>query len=125
MSTLYHEDLLDEAKNPSNFGTLKNADKTTTHYNASCGDSVSVSVQLSEDKQTILDLKWTGEGCIISQATMSVLSTELIGKSVTEIKKLRQKDLLDFLGLSEIAPGRVKCLSLGLSAVQKLVSELT
>lgn len=119
MSTIYHEDLLDEAKNPSNYGDLDDADVTTTQFNASCGDVITVSVKLSEDKTTIQDIKWKGHGCIISQASMSVLSEKIKGYPIAKIQKLTKEEILEELGLPEISVGRVKCLLLGLSAVRR------
>ncbi|MBP7842628.1 iron-sulfur cluster assembly scaffold protein [Candidatus Woesebacteria bacterium] len=121
MNDLYHEDLLDEAKNPNNFGDLADADVTTTQFNASCGDVITVSVKLSEDKTKIADIKWKGHGCIISQAAMSVLSEKIKGYPVEKIQELSQESILEELGLPEISMGRVKCLLLGLSAVKKIV----
>ena len=124
MNNIYHEDLLDEAKNPNNFGELENADFTTTSYNASCGDVITVSVKIGKDSQTgkkiIEDIKWKGHGCIISQASMSVLSEKIKGFSVEKLQDLTQKEVLAELGLEEISMGRVKCLLLGLSAVKKI-----
>lgn len=119
---LYHEILLDEAKNPSNFGDITNADVTTTHYNASCGDVITVSILLSPDKKMITDIKWKGNGCIISQAAMSVLSEKIKGYPIAKLHTLTQEELLSELGLSEISVGRVKCLLLGLNAVKKALT---
>lgn len=121
MSTLYHEDLLDEAKNPSNYGDLEDADLTTTQFNASCGDVITVSVKLSQDKTTIQDIKWKGHGCIISQASMSVLSEKIKGYPISKIQNLTKEEILEEIGLPEISVGRVKCLLLGLSAVKKIL----
>ncbi len=121
MNDLYHEDLLDEAKNPNNYGELEDADVTTTQFNASCGDVITVFVKLSGDKTQIVDVKWKGHGCIISQASMSVLSEKIKGYSVEKLQKLTQEAVLEELGLTEISMGRVKCLLLGLSAVKKIV----
>jgi nitrogen fixation protein NifU and related proteins len=118
---IYHEDLLDEAKNPSNYGDLDNPDVTTTEYNASCGDVITVSIKLSKDKKTIEEIKWKGQGCIISQASMSVLSEKIKGFPVSQLKKLTKEEVLEELGLTEISVGRIKCLLLGLNAVQKVV----
>lgn len=121
MNDLYHEDLLDEAKHPSNYGSLEDADLTTTQFNASCGDVVTVAIKLSDDKKTIQDIKWKGHGCIISQAAMSVLSEKMKHFPVEKVRELTQEDLLTELGLPEISIGRVKCLLLGLLAIQKAV----
>lgn len=121
MIDLYHEDLIDEAKNPSNYGDLDAADVTTTQFNASCGDVITVAIQFSQDKTKVADIKWKGHGCIISQAAMSVLSEKLKGYPIPQIQQLSQEEILEELGLSEISMGRVKCLLLGLSAVKKVV----
>lgn len=121
MNTLYHEDLLDEAKNPNNYGDLDDADATTTQFNASCGDVITVAIKLSPDKTKILDIKWKGHGCIISQAAMSVLSEKMKGYPISQIQALSKEEILAELGLPEISMGRVKCLLLGLSAIKKVV----
>ncbi len=125
MHNLYHEDLLDEAKNPSNYGELDDADVTTTQYNASCGDVITVSIKLGVDATTnekiVADIKWKGQGCIISQASMSVLSEKIKGYPVSKLQELTQEAVLEELGLEEISMGRIKCLLLGLSAVKKVL----
>lgn len=118
---MYHQDLLEEAKHPQNMGTLENPDLQTTEFNASCGDVVSVEIKLSDDKSEILSVRWKGDGCIISQASMSVLSAQLEGMKVSEVEKIKQEDLLELLGLDSITPGRIKCLHLGLHAVKKVL----
>lgn len=118
---MYHQDLLDEARNPQNVGELENPDLSTTEFNASCGDVVSVDIELSADGNHIQALRWKGEGCIISQASMSMLSSKLEGMDIAHVLHLQQHDLLDFLGLDTISPGRIKCLHLGLNAVKKLL----
>jgi nitrogen fixation NifU-like protein len=121
IDAIYHEDLIDEAKNPSNYGDLENADVTTTQFNASCGDVITVAVKLSSDKSKIEDIKWKGHGCIISQASMSVLSEKIKGYPVSKIQDLTKEQILEELGLPQISIGRVKCLLLGLSAVKKIL----
>ena len=123
MNNIYHEDLLDEAKNPNNYGELENPDLVSTQYNASCGDVITVSVKLSADKKKINDIKWKGQGCVISQASMSVLSEKIKGFTVDKILNLTSDEILVELGLNEISVGRVKCLNLGLSAVKKLIKK--
>ena len=119
MSDLYQDIIIDEAKHPAHFGELKSADKTSTQYNASCGDVVSVFIKLSEDKTTLTKINWTGEGCTISIAAMSLLTRTLEGKKVAQILKLGQAELLELLHLDDIAPGRIKCLNIGLKTIQK------
>lgn len=124
MSDLFTEIILDEAKNPANYGVLANTTFKQIGHNPSCGDTIQVTLQLDDKKEMITDLKWTGEGCSISMATMSLLSTAVIGKSVAATLKLTKADLLKLLDLPEIAPGRLKCLMIGLSAVQDILKTL-
>lgn len=121
MNDIYHQDLIDEAKNPSNFGELKDHDIKTTSYNASCGDVITVWIKLSTDKKKILDVRWRGHGCIISQASMSLMSQKLKGFKVSKLKELSKESVLEELGLEDISVGRVKCLLLGISAVKKIL----
>ncbi|NCO12173.1 MAG: hypothetical protein COZ34_00735 [Candidatus Pacebacteria bacterium CG_4_10_14_3_um_filter_34_15] len=123
MTDIYQEDLIDEAKNPNNYGEMADPDLVSTQYNASCGDVITVSVKLSPDKLKIADIKWKGQGCVISQASMSVLSEKVKGLELEKLQKLTQKDVLQELGLDEISVGRVKCLLLGLNTIIKLVSK--
>ena len=122
MTDIYHEDLLDEAKNPSNYGEIDSPDLISTQYNASCGDVITVSVKLSNDGKKIKEIKWKGQGCVISQASMSVLSEKIKGLEIKKLQNLTQEEILLELGLTEISVGRIKCLLLGLNVVKKLMS---
>lgn len=120
ISDLYHQQLLEEAEAPRNQTPLERIDATTQGSNASCGDTVQVDIQYEADGQTIQAIAWQGTGCIISTAGMSVLSELVKGKTKAEIAQLTPADILAELGLTNIAPGRVKCLTLGLYALQQV-----
>lgn len=122
MNDLYQAVILEEAKNPQNFGEISNADLVHTETNASCGDTVTIFIELRKDKKVLQRLVWQGAGCVISQAAMSVFSTFVQGKKLTAIAKITKEDLLRELGLEEISAGRLKCLMLGLKAVQKIIT---
>ncbi|NCN87475.1 MAG: iron-sulfur cluster assembly scaffold protein [Candidatus Pacebacteria bacterium] len=122
MSDLFQEIILDEAKHPANYGTLTGTDLKQVHYNPSCGDTIQVTIKINDENKTVEDLKWTGEGCTISMATMSLLSKEVIGKKITDVLKIDQDFLLGLLDLESITPGRIKCMMIGLRAVQDLLS---
>lgn len=120
MSDLYQQVLLEELSKPQNKRAMPNADATFHALNASCGDDMTVFLKFEED--TIIDLSWVGSGCAISQATMSLLSSEIKGKSRDEVQQISQSDLEELIGISTISPGRVKCLMLGLRAVQRALN---
>jgi nitrogen fixation protein NifU and related proteins len=121
MDDLYQETILAEARAPKNQGTMDAPDLEGTGVNASCGDTVKVMIQLDATKNKILDIRWQGAGCIISQASMSILS-ELVKKmSLQQVQALTQETILEHLGLEEITPARSKCLLLGLRAIKKTI----
>lgn len=115
MTDLYQENILDHHKNPRHYGLDKTAD-AGSHVNPSCGDSVTVQLEVKDG--VVADIHWEGDGCAISMASMSLLSEDILGKSIDEIEKIDLAHIQDLLGLDEISPSRQKCAQLGLRAVQ-------
>ncbi|ELY55918.1 Fe-S cluster assembly sulfur transfer protein SufU [Natronolimnohabitans innermongolicus] len=107
-SDMYRQQILDHYKNPRNYGKLE--DPTFTHVgeNPMCGDEIRMDVKLDEDEETIEHVAFSGDGCAISQASASMLSTELAGTSVEELLEMDRDDIIDMLGV-DISPMRVKC----------------
>jgi nitrogen fixation NifU-like protein len=116
---LYQEIILEEFKHPHHQGIIENADLVLTGGNASCGDQVKIYLKIQDEQ--IIDLKWEGNGCAISQASMSVLSQKIIDEhlSLVQVKAMIKNDMLELLGLEEITAGREKCLMMGLKTLQK------
>ena len=69
------------------------------------------------EKDKIKDVKFAGKGCAISQAAASLLTDEIKGKTIDEIKKLDKKYVLELLGV-DISPARMKCALLGIKALK-------
>lgn len=111
---LYAENILDHYRHPRRKGPLAGATITHREVNASCGDSLSLSLRLDGDR--IADVAWEGDGCAISQAGMSILSEVLIGKTVAEAATLTANDITTFLGVP-VGPRRIKCALLSLHAL--------
>lgn len=118
MSELYQAILLDELKHPQNRGQLADADVVVNATNAACGDDMTVYLKIDENG-AVADIRWEGQGCAISQATMSLLSEEIKGKAPEEIFDIDQHQLELLIGVEEISLGRVKCLMLGLHTVKQ------
>lgn len=117
MSDEYYQELiLAAAKDPQYAVPLTNFTHQAVVTNASCGDELTVWLRVSQEK--IVEVGWQGQGCTISRAAMSLLSEKLAGKSVTWISQLTPKEIQKWLGLPNISLGRVKCLTLGLTAVR-------
>ncbi|MBU2213824.1 iron-sulfur cluster assembly scaffold protein, partial [Patescibacteria group bacterium] len=76
-----------------------------------------LSLQLLIEDNTIKDLKWEGSGCAISIGAMSILSEELIGKSLEEASSFSIDDVKKLLGVP-ISQRRLKCAMLGLHTLK-------
>jgi nitrogen fixation NifU-like protein len=124
MSDMYREILLEEAAHPRHLGVLTGPHvKTASFANSSCGDMVTV-YAVFDEMGTLQELKWQGQGCVISQASMSVLAEYLNSTrpSTAALHSLQPETILELLGLETIVMGREKCLQLGLKTVRKLAS---
>jgi nitrogen fixation protein NifU and related proteins len=115
LDPLYREYILDHYKSPRNFGELEPRDAEFFDRNPICGDEIGVHIRLEGDR--IADLRFHGQGCAISQASASIISDELKGKTVGEVAALDRQFVIDELGL-ELSPTRLKCGLLGLKVVQ-------
>jgi nitrogen fixation protein NifU and related proteins len=113
MDSLYKEEILDHYKNPRNYGELEDAGIRVDANNPLCGDRLHM--DLAVENGVVRDVRFTGRGCAISQASASMLTEEMVGKPLEELAKLTRQDILDNLGV-EISYARMKCalLSLGL-----------
>jgi len=134
LRSLYQEIILDHNKNPRNFRTIPDADRTIDGYNPLCGDHYTIFLKLNGDR--IVDVAFHGSGCAISKASASVMSTVLKGKSTEEalawFEKFHQLVRGEFHGAQDIEhlgklaafggvsefPARVKCAILAWHAVR-------
>jgi len=115
MDDLYRELILDHYQHPHNHGELPGADISYEDSNPLCGDKIRIDIKLKND--IVEDVKFNGKGCAISQASASMLTDEILGKSLDEIKKLDKKFILDLLGIP-LGPSRIKCALLPLKVIK-------
>jgi nitrogen fixation NifU-like protein len=142
MESMYREIILDHYKRPQHRGLPDQFDAEVHHVNPTCGDEVTLRVRVADG--TITDLGWEGEGCSISQASTSVMSGLVVGKSIDDAMTLQQKfldlmqsrgeaalteadeealdDAVAFEGVSKY-PARVKCALLGWMAMKSAVAD--
>lgn len=116
MMNIYKELILENYRRPRNFGRVQKPDFFRDEENAFCGDMIEISGRLKKDK--IKEIKFQGRGCVISQASSSILTEYVKNKSVKEIKKMSVKDMTKLLGV-ELSPTRMKCAELPLLALKK------
>ncbi|OVE83582.1 iron-sulfur cluster assembly scaffold protein [Natronolimnobius baerhuensis] len=111
-SDMYRQQILDHYKNPRNYGQLEEPTFTHIGENPMCGDEIRMDVTLADEDdgetQTIERVAFSGDGCAISQASASMLSTKLQGKTLEELLEMDRDDIIDMLGV-DISPMRVKC----------------
>jgi nitrogen fixation NifU-like protein len=112
---LYREVILDHYRNPRNKGTLDPADFSYEDTNPLCGDEIRIDVRVEGDR--VADVKFSGRGCAISQASASILTEMVLGQPLAEVKALTKDDLLDELGIP-VSPARLKCALLGLKVLK-------
>ncbi len=125
LADLYQQVILDHNKRPRNRGRLPTANRIAHGDNPTCGDQCSVYLRLDGDR--IADISFDGSGCAISQASASLMTSQLKGKTTVEATKLYDEfrqivttgqapeeisDLAAFAGVHAF-PARIKCATLG------------
>jgi nitrogen fixation NifU-like protein len=137
---LYQEVILDHSRHPRHYGVLETATHKAEGYNPLCGDRVTVYLALDAEGR-VCDIRFEGKGCAISQASASLMTDLLAGKTAAEAERLMQgflhlvkgedagdlpEDAREHLevmgGLSEF-PMRVKCATLAWHTFKNAVEE--
>jgi len=136
---LYQEIILDHYKRPRNFGTLENADAVAEEENPYCGDHIIV--HLKTDGERISEIRFTGRGCAISQASASMMTEKVKGMGLEEALKFAEdfrqmmrgekpfppegelEDLDALRGVREF-PVRVKCATLAWELLQLTLAQV-
>ena len=136
MEDILREILLDHVKNPKNKKELDNPDLSGHSNNPVCGYVVKVDLHIEND--TVIDVAVNGQGCAVSQASMSIFGEEIKGVTTEDIKKkinefkslLGTNEVTEFTTLSEEAkvlkflegnPSKIRCALLSWSAIEKVI----
>jgi nitrogen fixation NifU-like protein len=138
LEELYQEVILDHSRRPRNFGDLADAAVRVHGDNPACGDEIHLGVKFGADGG-LQDIKFTGHGCAISQASASLMTAKLKGKSraeatgmlrafhdlVTDETAEAPKMLGDLRLLQGVRkfPQRVKCAMLAWRAVEQALQQ--
>ena len=116
MDDFYRENILDHYRNPRNKGHLENPTHVHEEHNPLCGDVIRIDLQVN-DEDVIEEVRFEGEGCAISQASASMLTEMIQGKTLEEAKQVSKEDILEALGI-DIGPVRLKCALLSLKVLK-------
>lgn len=115
MDALYREAIIDHYKHPRHKGHLNQPDISYSDHNPFCGDEITLELKIEDG--VVVQAAFDGRGCAISQASASMMTEEIVGKSLDELKSWTKDDILDLLGI-EIGPVRLKCALLPLKALK-------
>jgi nitrogen fixation NifU-like protein len=140
LEELYQEVILDHSRRPRNFGDLSDAVVRVHGDNPACGDEIDLAVKFGPDG-SLQDVKFSGHGCAISQASASLMTMKLKGKSREEMESLLRAfhDLVTtdtndaLIGLGDLQvmkgvrkfPQRVKCAMLAWRALEQALQQQT
>ena len=114
---VYREIILDYYRNPRNFGKLERFDIDSHDTNPLCGDEIDLQIRVG-DGSKIEEIRFTGKGCAISQASASMLTELAKGKPLEWVKSLAKEDVFKLLGNPDLGPSRVKCALLGMKVLK-------
>lgn len=136
LESIYRELILDHYRRPRNKGALDDPTVTIAMRNPLCGDEIELMLAVEEDR--IGEVRFKGQGCSISQASISMMTQALMGKSLDTAVDLERRflalmhgeetakedrtlgDLLALQGVSKL-PVRIKCALLGWNALDEAV----
>jgi nitrogen fixation protein NifU and related proteins len=138
IGALYQEMILDHYRRPRNKGTLENPDASVEIKNPLCGDEIGL--QVAFEGNSVCDLKFSGRGCSISQASASMMTQLVKGKTAEEIDSIRKRFRDLMLGVSSAAddprlgslralsgvarfPARIRCALLAWNALETALAE--
>lgn len=116
MDDIYRQYILEHYREPRNHGHLEHPDIHAADTNPLCGDRIELDLQVDGDRVT--DVRFSGRGCAISQATASMLTERIDGATLEELRTLKPADILEMLGV-EIGPARQRCALLSLRVLHQ------
>ncbi|GAB3329345.1 MULTISPECIES: iron-sulfur cluster assembly scaffold protein [Haloplanus] len=126
---LVQEMLGDHSRNPRNYGELQSPDIEAEMTNPQCigpthpdGDRVSLQVALSDEGNIVEAVRFTGDGCTLSQAGASLLSEQMVGTAVSEIIEWDNEYIEERVRM-ELTPSRLQCAELVLTAFRQAVED--
>ena len=116
MSSVYSEIILDYYRHPRNKGTLEHAQISAKDSNPLCGDIIEMQLELDKNN-SVRDVRFNGQGCAISQASASMLTELVKGKTIHDVRKISKEEILSLIG-GQLSAVRLKCALLSLKVLK-------
>lgn len=121
MDDLYRQYILEHYRDPRNHGHLEHPDIHAGDTNPLCGDRIELDLKLDGDR--VAEVRFSGRGCAISQASASMLTEKIEGATLDELRALAPADIFEMLGV-EIGPARQRCALLSLRVLHQGIGGL-
>lgn len=121
-NSFYHAHVMDHYHNKRCYGTIELPDFSATSTNQSCGDQLTITGTIKND--IISDIRFTGTGCIISQAAASMLLEQVCGMPVSQARLLTYDTVQQLLNVP-LGPQRKQCAQLALDALQQALGKFS
>jgi len=118
---LYQAQILEHYKHPKNRGVLDPATHAGSESNPLCGDSISLTLRV-DGSDRVEDVRFDGEGCAVSMASASILTEQVKGKSLAEVRALDREAILKNLGVP-LSAVREQCALLSLHVLRRALGE--
>ncbi len=99
MDDMYREYILDHYREPRNHGHLENPTIAAADTNPLCGDRIEIDLLVSDDGR-VGEVRFSGRGCAISQASASMLTERIEGATLEELRAITPQDILEMLGVT-------------------------
>lgn len=122
MDDIYQDIILDNYKNPKNFGQLLKPTVSHEEMNAFCGDKIRMELKIQGDKITAV--KFCGAGCVISLASASFLTEKVKNQTIKQAQRIKKEEVERLLGIP-LSPTRLKCAWLAWEVLQKALNKYT
>ena len=116
MSSVYSEIILDYYRHPRNKGTLDHPQISAKDSNPLCGDIIEMQLELDKNN-SVKEVRFNGQGCAISQASASMLTEIVQGKTIDDVRKISKDEILSLIG-GQLSAVRLKCALLSLKVLK-------
>jgi nitrogen fixation NifU-like protein len=116
----YNDEVMDRYENPVKYGKMEKYDLKIEDVSTTCGDKIALFIRLNQGK--IEDIRWEGEGCILSVVSTDMFCEDAVGKNIESFKELDEVKYIESFPV-KISPGRINCVLLPLRAVKRGMKE--